>query len=185
MAKKKGLVYTAKNKDLADSVGYARQFHKVSKNRGKTLKLEFDYDDIKRMEKESGGRIVNPELRGAKTVEEYAEILRKKVYKEAEKKGYKLDPIKKIFLDSNINDKASSDYKQLGENTHIFKGDISSKNIVGGVGYKKRGIKDIARYIKNNPGRFGKEAGKVALGAGAVAYGGKKLYETLNKKDED
>ena len=90
-----------------------------------------------------------------------------------------LNPIaKKTFKDQ---------YKILGEGTHIFEGDVDPSHIVGGKGYKKRTLKQVAKYIKNNPGRFGKEAAKVATGAALVGYGAKKAvdyYKDKNKKDK-
>ncbi len=64
-----------------------------------------------------------------------------------------------------------------------LRGDISSKHIVGGNGYKKRSAKQVMRYIKNNPKRFGKEAAKVTAAATAIGYGAKTLYD-YNKKQK-
>jgi hypothetical protein len=147
---KEGLVYTSKSKRMADRIG---------KNRGsknKTLKLEFDYDEIKSQEK-----IKNPELRGAKNWKEYLEIRSKK---HPEFKDLPKSKIKKAF-------------KALDEETHIFKDDIDSSHIVGGKGYKRRTMKQVGKYIKNNPTRFGKEAAKIGVGASLGAYSIKKLKE--------
>jgi hypothetical protein len=132
---------------------------RIGKNRGsknKTLKLEFDYDEIKSQEK-----IKNPELRGAKNWKEYLEIRSKK---HPEFKDLPKSKIKKAF-------------KALDEETHIFKDDIDSSHIVGGKGYKRRTMKQVGKYIKNNPIRFGKEAAKIGVGASLGAYSIKKLKE--------
>lgn len=154
---KEGLVYTSKSKRMADRIG---------KNRGgsnKTLKLEFDYDEIKSQEK-----IKNPELRGAKNWKEYLEIRSKK---HPEFKNLPKNKIKKAF-------------KALDEETHIFKGDIDSSHIVGGKGYKKRTLKQVGHYIKNNPGRFGKEASKVATGIALGGYAVKKGIDSTKESDK-
>lgn len=172
----KDLIYLTKKKGVARSVNQARQLYadashynenffgqiglwdylrllKDAKKKQKILKLEFDYDAIKNLPK-----IKNPELRGANNWREFAD-----------RAG--LDPI-----DAYIN------YKALGEDTHIFKGDISPENIVGGAGYKKRTLKQIKNYIKNNPKRFGKEAAKIGVGLGLGAIAAKAAYD-IGKKN--
>lgn len=156
-SKKEGLIYTSKSRKLADEIGKNKRGGK-----SKTLKLEFDYDDIKSQKK-----IKNPELRGARDWKEYLKIRSKK---HPEFKDLPKSKIKKAF-------------KALDEETHIFRGDIDPSHIVGGKGYKRRTLKQIRRYIKNNPGRFGKEAAKVVTGVGLGAYSGKKTYDLLKKKD--
>ena len=153
-SEKEGLVYTSKSKRMADGVGKNRTA------KSKTLKLEFDYDELKNQEK-----IKNPELRGARNWKEYLEIRSKK---HPEFKDLPKSKIKKAF-------------KALDEETHIFKGDIDSSHIVGGKGYKKRSLKQVGRYIKNNPGRFGKEAAKIGVGASLGAYSLNKLKEKKDK----
>lgn len=98
---------------------------------------------------------------------------------------------KGIFEPSNWDDldpmtkKAYNDgFKFLDKDTHIFKGDITPDRIVGGKGYKRRGFGKIFKYIKNNPTRFGKEAGKVAIGAGLVGVGGKLLMDSRENNKE-
>ena len=176
--KKSGLVYTSKKKREGLKVGTAREYYKEvksgnfwkaitgpdlddlrkAKKNSTTLKLEFDYDDLKNKK-----RIENPELRGAKTWKEYKSIM--------EQRGRKMPDYV-----------AKGEFKSLGEGTHIFRGDIGSNHIVGGKGYQKRSMKQIGRYIKNNPGRFGKEAAKVGAGIGLGVYSGKKAYDLLKEK---
>lgn len=155
-SKKEGLIYTSKSRKLADEIGKTKRGGK-----SKTLKLEFDYDDIKSQKK-----IKNPELRGARDWKEYLEIRSRK---HPEFKTLPKSKIKKAF-------------KTLDEETHIFRGDIDPSHIVGGKGYKRRTLKQISRYIKNNPGRFGKEAAKVGTGIGLGVYSGKKSYDLLKEK---
>lgn len=188
MEKKKGLVYTSKKKGSAFGVGSQRSLMKGEidnigqlkellfrrSKHHKPIKLEFDYDELK-----DSPRIENPELRGAKSVKEFYEARRKSMGADAV--GFPgwddLDPVTKS--------KFKSVYKQLGEDTHIFKGDVDPSHIVGGKGYKKRTMKQVVNYIKNNPKRFGKEAAKVATGAALLGYGTKKAVDYLKKNKED
>ena len=158
LSKKEGLIYTSKSRKMADEIGKNRK----GEGKSRTLKLEFDYDDIKSQKK-----IKNPELRGARDWKEYLKIRSKK---HPEFKDLSKSKIKKAF-------------KALDEETHIFRGDIDPSHIVGGKGYKRRTLKQIGRYIKNNPGRFGKEAVKVGAGVGLGVYSGKKVYDLLKEKD--
>ena len=194
--KKRDLIYTAKKRSGAFTVGTTRTGEtilnpdlkikdKLNILRGKAkshkvLKLEFDYDKLK-----DSPRIVNPELRGAKNYKEFAHDTIKKRYKNM---GYNdkmiEDELKKIPK-SQI-DKAAKGYKKsfniLNKDTHIFKGDISPSNIVGGKGYHKRTIGQVASYIKKNPKRFGKEAAKGLAGAALIGYG---VHRLLRKNKED
>lgn len=177
MDKKRNLVYTAKQKRVADEVGMTRIDNpKQWKQKTKTLKLEFDYDQIKDL-----GRIENPELRGAKDFKGYLS----KLYEahpvfSSYVKELPVTKRKKILADLEDN------FRTMGNGTHIFKGDISPEHIVGGIGYKKRTGKQVLNYIKNNPGRFGKEAGKVALSAAALGTGaGLVAHELKKSKKKD
>ena len=178
MEEKEGLVYTAKKKSVADSVGLQRERLKSPwaglfppspgdlkkwKDASKTLKLEFDYDQIKNLKKEP-----NPELLGANSFVEF------------KKRFYETHPKieKSLLMDINL----LNGYKSLGKDTHVFRGDIKPENIVGGKGYKKRTAKQTLKYIKNNPGRFGKEAAKVGVGVGLGSYAIKKAVELNGSK---
>lgn len=190
MSKKKDLIYTAKKKKLAFEVGAKRtgeiptdtyRFFKRAKKH-KVLKLEFDYDQIK-----NNPRITNPELRGAKNGDEFLYKIREKVLKD---RGLNKDQIRHQLnmLQNQPSERQKTIFKEafndLNEGTHIFKGNIDSSHIVGGKGYHKRTLKQIGKYIKNNPKRFGKEAIKGAAGAALLGYGAKKLYDHY-KKDKD
>lgn len=182
MDKKEGLVYTHKKRNGAFDIGTQRSNlrgelsgedilkENITKRspRHKVLKLEFEYDDIKNQK-----RIENPELRGTKTPKEFYNKIKGVFSPDYDD----LDPFSKSQIKKG--------YKSLGEETHIFKGDIDPSHIVGGKGYKKRGIKNVIKYIKNNPKRFGKEAAKVGTGIGIAAYGGKKLIDHYKKDNKD
>lgn len=163
------LVYTSKNRLTANDIGATRAMHKEGRifpelkdikeillpKKSKTLKIELDYDkDVK-----GSRRIENPELLGAKNWKEY----------HARRPG--------IFKNE---EQSRGVFKSLGEGTHIFDHDIDPSKIVGGKGYKKRTIKDVERYIKNNPKRFMKGVAPVALGAGLLSAGA--IHKISKKK---
>lgn len=133
----------------------------------KTLKLEFDYDDIKNLEK-----IGNPELKGTTSAKEYYEKVVKRSM-ESDIPWKDLNPIEKLRVKQTFN--------ALGEGTQVIRGDVASKNIVGGQGYKKRTLGQVGKYIKNNPLRFAKEAGKVGLSLGAIGLAGKYGYDKAKR----
>lgn len=178
MNEKRGKVYTSKSRLGAFETGLAREYEKRTKDQflfkdpvgfediintkhnDKTLKLEFDYDELKGKK-----RIANPELRGAKTKEEFYEKLSKARPGVTKQEAYDL-------------------FKQLGEGTHVFEGDIDPKHIVGGEGYKRRTFKQIGKYIKNNPKRFGKEAAKVTAGVSLGALSIKKINDLRKDNNE-
>lgn len=188
MEQKKGLVYTAKNKKAAFGVGIQRarlddkfddkpiwgplkeQLTGRSKHH-KVLKLEFDYDD----DIKGKPKIENPELRGAKNPKDFWNTRKKNASLGAifTPEYDDLTPVQKKV--------AEMEFKTLNDDTHVFKGDIDSKHIVGGKGYKKRTMKQVMNYIKKNPKRFGKEAAKVAAGLAAVGYGTKKAIDLIKE----
>lgn len=145
-------IYLAKNKRTAKVVSRSR--NKVWADGSKILKIELDYDkDIKGKK-----NIENPELLGAKNWKEYHQrrpkTLMEKIYPEM----------------AEIQSKQA--YKLLGkEGTEIFDHDINPSKIVGGKGYKRRSLKDVRNYIKNNPKRFLKGAVPVVAGAGLLTAG--------------
>jgi len=172
-------IYTAKKRSVANSVGAGKENLKgnpfgalresIFPKKHKTLKLVFDYDkDIK-----GKPRIENPELLGAKNWKEYHERRPKSLLEDV--------------LGEDMSKYMSKDaYKALGEGTHVFDHDIDPSKIVGGKGYKRRSLKDVKRYIKNNPKRFAKGAAPVAVGAGVIATGAAlKHKHNKDKKKED
>jgi hypothetical protein len=153
-------IYTAKRRLDANEIGATKEVHKGNKGalmeiirptKHKTLKLVFDYDkDIK-----GSPKIENPELLGAKNWREYHE---------RRPKGL-------LEFGQMAEDQSKAAFKSLGEGTHIFDHDIDPSKIVGGKGYKRRTLKDIKNYIKNNPKRFAKGVIPVAIGTGVLATG--------------
>ena len=152
-------VYTAKNRRIANGVGASKEMQKGNitgafeeqkhPTKHKTLKIILDYEkDIK-----GSKRIDNPELLGAKNWKEYHERRLKHSFE----------------ADAEQNSKDM--FKALEKETHIFDHDIDSSKIVGGKGYKRRPLKDVKNYIKNNPKRFLKGAIPVAIGGGLLTTG--------------
>lgn len=165
------LVYLHKNKQRANEIGATRsmlkgQFGKPgffgptldqrlkiqsemnNPKLNKTLKVVLDYDtDVKGKK-----RIANPEMLGADgNKQEYLKRWKEK------------NPLGNISL-------ADANYDAL-EGTHIIRGDIKPTKIVGSKYYKRRSARDIYRYARNNPKRFGKEVAKIAVPAGLVLSG--------------
>lgn len=185
---KTGKIYTAKKKKTAFDVGTTRarnkgkigEFDAVKEQliqrspHHKVLKIELDYDEDIKGKK----HIKNPELRGAKNAKEFFEKRPHGLFEFVPDKWDKLDPVQKL--------QQKAVYDSLSEKgTHIFDHDIDSSKIVGGKGYKKRTLKQIGKYIKNNPKRFGKEATKLALGASLLEYGAKKAIDAAKKNEKD
>ena len=184
MDKKKGKIYLAKNAEDAEGIGKSREI-KLHKP-GKTLKVELDYDeDVK-----GKPRIANPELSGAKSPKEFYDNV---LIKRAKQIHPEFSFDNNTYDNLNPSMKADVDdiYRTLGEDTHIVDKDIDPSKIVGGKGYKKRGIKKILKYALHNPRRFGKEAVKMAPGValtgaslGLAGYGVKKLADGMRKEEK-
>lgn len=176
-----GLVYLHKNKKMANQIGanrsllrgqfgergifgptidqqYKIQSEMANPKLNKTLKVVLDYDtDVK-----GKSRIPNPEMLGADGNKQ--EYLRR--WKER-------NPLGNISM-------ADANYNAL-EGTHIVKGKVDPSKIVGSKHYKRRSARDIYRYARNNPKRFGKEAAKIAVPVGLVS-GGAILYNNGRNK---
>ena len=176
-----GLVYLHKNKKMANQIGATRSMLKGQFGQpgffgptldqqfkirsemnnpklNKTLKVVLDYDtDVKGKQ-----RIANPEMLGADgNKQEYLKRWKEK------------NPLGNISL-------ADANYDAL-EGTHIIRGDIKPTKIVGSKHYKRRSARDIYRYARNNPKRFGKEVAKIAVPVGLVS-GGAILYNNGRKQ---
>lgn len=54
---------------------------------------------------------------------------------------------------------------------------MDASRIKGSKKYQKNSLKEVGKYIKNNPKRFAKGAGKVVLGAGSIMAGAKLLKD--------
>lgn len=174
----KGKTYMAKKRSGARAVGARRQqiadmtYPGVLPNGAesliksfkhqKTMKVNIPLNEYRKLNKVS-----NPELRGAKS------------YRDAIKKS--LTGTQEIPADPLT---AMSMYKTLGKDTDTIAGDISSKFIKGGKGYKKQTLKGIGKHIKNNPKDFAKGLGKAGLGTAAIAGGGIMAYKSLKNSME-
>lgn len=165
MDKKKGKVYLARDKHIADEVGQNRKVSSLTVKKedngklryqfghndsGKTLKVNIPYEDLKKMK-----QVENPELRGAKNAQEFA---------------------KKLGLDK-VDDDIKNSFRDLGKRTVVIEGDVASKYIKGSKDYQKYGLKEMGNYIKHNPGRFAKGAGRGLLGTAVIGGGGYLAYK--------
>lgn len=75
-------------------------------------------------------------------------------------------------------------FEMLRNHTIAFKGEVPSKYILGGEGYKAQALSDVLTHIKNNPLMAAKGLGKAGLGVGVMGgsvYGSKKLYDYRTK----
>lgn len=153
---KRNIIYLAKDKELADRTGINRERISNGIKKSKTLKVEVLYEELK--SKRTYG---NPEFNNAKTFNEYIKF----------KTG--TDNIKNIPKEK---------LKELKDNWRDLGGDNNSRTIMldGKLGpenfknsnkFRKNSIKEIAKYIKSNPGRFTKGIGKVGIGASSILAG--------------
>lgn len=136
---------------------------KWMKKNTKTLNVNIPIDEYEKLNK-----VRNPELEGAKNLKEFISKKKKKVASSAPE--------------------LAAQYFTLGKNTATIDGDIASKFIKGGEGYKKNSAKQILKYVKANPGKAAKGAGIGALGAAAMGGGayliGKNELNNLKKRKE-
>jgi hypothetical protein len=72
----------------------------------------------------------------------------------------------------------------LFKNDVVIPGDIESKHIVGGKGYRRFDIDEIKDYARHNKGRFATGVGLGALGIAGIGYGGKKLYDRYKQRKQ-
>lgn len=167
-------VYLGKKKSVADAVGRGRKSRGYGKQ--KVVKVNMDYDEWKKLKK-----VKNPELLGAKNGEEYIRELMKRGKVQGFGKDFDaLDPLTKEVLKTQ----GKATFETLGEKgTEVIEGDIASKFIKGGKGYEKNSLKKVAKYVKNNPKRFAKGAGKAALGVATVGTGLAVAAKGAKKKD--
>lgn len=141
------IIYLAKDKDLARETSLSR-FNKSKGEKPSTyLKLSIPYDELKK--KRTYG---NPEFDNFRSFEEYR------------KRG---------------GIKSAAEFKDLsGEKssrTVLIDGKLGAERIKGSKKYQKNSLKEIGKYIKKNPKRFAKGAGKVLVGAGSIMAGAKLL----------
>lgn len=170
MKEKKGKVYLGRKKEVSDIVGLSRK-QKTGRD-GKTLHVNIPYEDLKKMK-----QVDNPELHGAKTFEEYLPHV-KKLAKNKLKKEYgsllNESELDKLVNNDDFTNQMRQNYEFVGKKgTKVIEGDIDSKYIKESKNYKKYGLKDWGKYIKNNPKRFlkasAKGGAKIIAGAGLLS----------------
>lgn len=131
---------------------------KEIKRGGKILNVNIPYEELKNMD-----LIDNPELKGMNR-EEFSQYF-------AEASGQPDNP---AFI--QMGGKA---HDALGNDTTTVRGDIDPRFIKGSEHYQRYGLRDMANYIKNNPGHFGKGALGVGAGVGAAGLGANHLRNKL------
>ena len=168
----KPVVYTAKKRTVA--LGHTIP-HLINGDGAGVVKMSIPYDEYKKMKRSYD----NPEMAGAKTAKEYAEKI---------KRGETPNPNDKLVMKSgkNVDKYAKRKWENLSGaegtgGTRIFEQDISTRRIKGSKNYNKNSIKEVLKYIKNNPKRFAKGAIKGVAAAGLIV-GGTKLLTSDKKK---
>lgn len=165
--------YVARKKFTAKNVGIARQQQGIAEGQSEILKTKMPYSEYKKKKR------VNPEI---------APYKNKNNYSNKKLQEMKNDPLFG-FMYRNLDNKQEkavkkqfkSVYKQLDEGTDTLEGAIKSKHIVGGKGYKRQGLKNFTRHVKENPKVFAKGVGKAGL-IGTAGVAGVKAYIDANKK---
>lgn len=125
--------------------GTQKELHKALKNY-KVLKASIPKAEYKNLK-----TVANPELLGAKNVDELVE--------------------KKPMLAFYPKSYQRKAFKALNDDSVTIDGDFDAKYFKGGKGYVKNSPKQVLNHIKNNPKDFSKALGKSALGVGAMALG--------------
>ena len=139
--------------------------------------MSIPYDEYKKMKKAKA----NPEMAGAKSANEYADLIRE---------GKTPNSNDKMIAErypGKVNQYAKKKWDNLSgaegtSGTRIFEQDISPERIKGSKHYKRNSAKEISGYIKRNPKRFLKGVGKGAA-ATALVVGGAKLTTAKKKKN--
>lgn len=172
-----GKVYVGTDRMTARDVGSRRQqiadsgfFYKADPTESllksfdtqKTMKVNVPVKDFKAMKV-----VNNPENRGAKTVKEIKQKL----------KAGEIPSTGALGEAKTLN-------KFLNKNTVTIEGDIASKYIKGGQGYKSQTLKGVAKHIKENPKQFARGVGKAGLGIGLAAGGAKLMYDGYKRNKE-
>lgn len=161
-----GDVTGAVDKDLLrKNIKSMKEKQKKIYNNQQTLKASIPKDKFKNLKV-----VDNPELLGAKTIDEYLER----------------NPT--IGMYPNAREIAESRLKNLGKDTVTIDGDFPSKYLKGGKGYVKNSPKEVLNYIKREPKSFAKGVGKGAVGLGLAGVGayntvkGLKRFKNAKKK---
>jgi len=147
-------VYLDKSEAGANDVGRARQGTNI------TLKAHVPVWKLKTTD--------NPELRGAKNIDELAKKLR------IEK------PLKSSKV---IKDDAEFLFNELGSKQVVtLEGDLNSKYLLKSPHYAKAGIREVSDFIIHHPDRFIKSVGPTAASVGAIAAGGGLIAHAIKRK---
>lgn len=142
------LVYTSRVKDPAEIMANINE----QKGRGKAsiVEMSIPYDEYKKMK-----RIYdNPEFKGTTNYKDWL----KKIKRDP-------DPYLEAYYNNFSGAKGT-------KGTRIFEQDIKTTRIKGSKDYVKNSAKEIYKYAKRNPKRFGKALGKASLGTGLIISGG-------------
>lgn len=162
------LVYTAKRKNVANSVGASRAY--LSGKLGEKPMFLPGPEQKRKLLKE----VLRP--KHSKTLEIVLDY-EKDVKGSKKIRNPELDAIRFLPVDQDTR-------RKLDEGTHIFDHDIDPSKIKGSRHFKKRTMDDVKNYIKKNPKRFGKEAAKVVLGTAAIAGGAAYAYKKTRGSKE-
>lgn len=160
------LVYTAKNKMTADTVGVSRMMNGNARDAGRTLEINIPYDNIKNR------RVLdNPEQLGL-SEDGYIKEIKKRAYERLKAQGLS-DRTAKSAVDSPMFEaNMRANYRAVDAKTgptRIYEGNIAPEYIKGSKVYKPISIKEWGSYVKNNPKRFIKGARKYALPVAGTA----------------
>lgn len=161
------LVYTAKDRHIADVIGRSRQLSGNARDAGKTLEINIPYDNIKNR------RVLdNPEQLGL-SEDGYIREIKKRAYEKLKAQGLN-DRIAKSAVDSpRFEAKMRANYQAVDAKTgptRIYEGTIAPEYIKGSKVYKPNSIKEWGSYVKNNPKRFIRGARKYALPVAGTAF---------------
>ena len=177
------LVYTAKKR----RVGLGHSLAAIGDgDKPELIRMSIPYDEYKKMKRSTN----NPEMAGAKSAKEYAKLIKEgktpnsndeMIKMIAENMGEKTGKRYIDFYSRNKWDNLSGAEGTSG--TRIFEQDINPERIKGSKHYKKNSLKEVKEYIKKNPKRFIKGAGKSVAGAGLI-IGGTALATSKKKKED-
>lgn len=152
----------ASSRSASDKI---RIFRNAQKD-GKVLKGNIPYEELQ------NGTIkttANPELLGLDKSDFVA------------KKMSEMNPLDKL-MHPNLDKVIGRSYDALGKDTHVIEGGLGSKYFKGGEGYSRLNVKDVGRYAKKFPGRFGKGVALTTSGAGLAGGGAYALGSNLNNE---
>ncbi len=172
LEKRKNLVYMGRKKSVAKSVKDTARLNDIFKNilSGEPVRKFSILKANAPVWKMS--LVDNPELRGAKNRGDFARTFSEN----ATKKNPILSKGFTKFL-------GYTSYGSLSrKGTHTIKGDVSPTYLKDSAKYVKNSLPEIKQFIKANPKRFMKGILGSTVGAGLLAFGGKRLGDSYVKK---